>query len=60
MSVASKRLNRLAAVPMETITMGAPVRASAVRPIGARQTLLALSIKDYPLQPHSVRSHQHV
>jgi len=53
MSVASKHLNGPLAVAMD-ITMGTAVLASAAtvrRQAGARQALLALSIKNYPLQP---------
>ncbi len=56
MSAASKRLNRPLAVAMDT-TIGTAVLASAAtvrRQAGARQALLvALSIKNFPLQPLS-------
>ena len=55
MSVASKRLNSPLAVTMD-ITMGTAVLASAAtvrRQAGARQALLAFSIKNFPLQPQS-------
>ncbi len=61
MSVASKRLDGRLAVAMDT-TMGTAVLASAAalrRQTGAAPALLALSIKNYPLQP-LLRSHQHV
>jgi hypothetical protein len=53
MFVASRRLNGPLAVAMDT-TMGTAVLASAAtvrRQAGARQALLALSIKNNPLQP---------
>jgi len=53
MSVASKRLDGSSAVAMDT-TIGTAVLASAAavrRPAGVQQTLLALFIKNYPLQP---------
>ena len=55
MFVASRRLNGPLVVAMDT-TMGTAVLASAAtvrRQGGARQALLALFIKNFPLQPLS-------
>jgi hypothetical protein len=62
MSVASKHPNGPLAVAMD-ITMDTAVLASAAtvrRQAGARQALLALSIKITPCSPYLPRSHQHV